>query len=227
MMYAVAEVVFYASRCGRQRPRAGRDVRRHPQRATAHERDRVPERLRVRNGDRLRPRPGHRSGGSRSVRLARDVQGGGHARPRPGPARGRGRGSGRRCRRDRRHGAVARRRSSTGSATWVPRRRSPWRDFSVSEGPNGSCSRSSPWPQSPARACATSSMLPWSGCTSPCPPCSSRFRSASWSSPGERAAAILLRGQSWVSEHSTGLRRWLSILIGGALVVDGLLRLLI
>ena len=44
---------------------------------------------------------------------------------------------------------------------------------------------------------------------------------------GERAAAILLRGQSWLSEHSTGLRRWLSILIGGALVVDGLLRLLI
>ena len=44
---------------------------------------------------------------------------------------------------------------------------------------------------------------------------------------GERAAAILLRGQSWLSEHSTGLRRWLSIVIGGALVVDGLLRLVI
>ena len=44
---------------------------------------------------------------------------------------------------------------------------------------------------------------------------------------GERAAAILARGQSWVSEHATGLRKWLSLLIGGALVVDGLLRLLI
>jgi len=44
---------------------------------------------------------------------------------------------------------------------------------------------------------------------------------------GQRADAILLRGQSWLSEHSTGLRRWLSIVIGGALVVDGLLRLLI
>ena len=44
---------------------------------------------------------------------------------------------------------------------------------------------------------------------------------------GERADAILARGQSWVSEHATGLRKWLSIVIGGALVVDGLVRLLV
>ena len=44
---------------------------------------------------------------------------------------------------------------------------------------------------------------------------------------GERADVILARGQSWVSEHATGLRKWISILLGGALVVDGLVRLLI
>ncbi len=44
---------------------------------------------------------------------------------------------------------------------------------------------------------------------------------------GERAAAILARGQSWLSEHATELRKWLSIVIGGALVVDGVVRLLI
>ena len=44
---------------------------------------------------------------------------------------------------------------------------------------------------------------------------------------GERAAAILARGQSWLTEHVTELRRWLSIVIGGALVVDGVVRLLI
>ena len=44
---------------------------------------------------------------------------------------------------------------------------------------------------------------------------------------GERADAILARGQSWVSEHATALRKWLSLVIGGALVVDGLVRLLI
>ena len=44
---------------------------------------------------------------------------------------------------------------------------------------------------------------------------------------GERAASMLSRGQSWLGEHSTGLRKWLSLLIGGALVVDGLLRLLV
>ncbi len=44
---------------------------------------------------------------------------------------------------------------------------------------------------------------------------------------GERADAILARGQSWVSEHATGLRKWISILLGGALVVHGLVRLLV
>jgi hypothetical protein len=44
---------------------------------------------------------------------------------------------------------------------------------------------------------------------------------------GERAAVILARGQSWLSEHATELRKWLSIAIGVGLVVDGLVRLLI
>ena len=44
---------------------------------------------------------------------------------------------------------------------------------------------------------------------------------------GDRAAEILARGQSWVSEHAADLRKWLALLIGGALVVDGLLRLLV
>jgi hypothetical protein len=42
---------------------------------------------------------------------------------------------------------------------------------------------------------------------------------------GDRAAAILARGQSWVSGHAAGLREWLSFVVGGALVLDGLLRL--
>ena len=44
---------------------------------------------------------------------------------------------------------------------------------------------------------------------------------------GEHAAAILARGQAWVSEHASALRKWVSLVVGGALVVDGLLRLLI
>ncbi len=44
---------------------------------------------------------------------------------------------------------------------------------------------------------------------------------------GDRAAAILARGQSWVSAHGAGLRTWLSFLVGGALLADGLLRLLL
>ena len=44
---------------------------------------------------------------------------------------------------------------------------------------------------------------------------------------GDHAAAILARGQAWVSEHATALRKWVSLVVGGALVVDGLLRLLI
>ena len=44
---------------------------------------------------------------------------------------------------------------------------------------------------------------------------------------GDRAAAILARGQSWLSGHAAGLREWISFLVGGALLVDGLLRLLL
>ena len=44
---------------------------------------------------------------------------------------------------------------------------------------------------------------------------------------GERADAILALGQSWLSEHATELRKWISILVGAVLVVDGLLRLLV
>jgi hypothetical protein len=43
---------------------------------------------------------------------------------------------------------------------------------------------------------------------------------------GRRAAAILGRGQSWLAEHAASLRVWLSLGIGAALVVDGLVRLL-
>ena len=43
---------------------------------------------------------------------------------------------------------------------------------------------------------------------------------------GERAAVILERGQSWLTEHAAALRVWLSMGIGAALVVDALVRLL-
>jgi hypothetical protein len=43
---------------------------------------------------------------------------------------------------------------------------------------------------------------------------------------GERAAVILARGQSLLTTHAAALRVWLSIGIGAALVVDGLVRLL-
>lgn len=43
---------------------------------------------------------------------------------------------------------------------------------------------------------------------------------------GERAAVILELGQSWLTEHAVALRVWLSIGIGAALIVDGLVRLL-
>jgi hypothetical protein len=42
---------------------------------------------------------------------------------------------------------------------------------------------------------------------------------------GERAAVILERGQSWLTEHAAELRVWLSLGIGAALIVDALLRL--
>ena len=41
---------------------------------------------------------------------------------------------------------------------------------------------------------------------------------------GERAAEILGRGQSWVTEHATVLRVWLSIGLGLALVGDAIVR---
>ena len=43
---------------------------------------------------------------------------------------------------------------------------------------------------------------------------------------GQRAAAILGRGESWLTEHAASLRLWLSLGIGAALVVDALVRLL-
>ena len=42
---------------------------------------------------------------------------------------------------------------------------------------------------------------------------------------GERAAAILARGESWLTDHAAVLRVWLSLGIGAALIVDALLRL--
>jgi Sap, sulfolipid-1-addressing protein len=43
---------------------------------------------------------------------------------------------------------------------------------------------------------------------------------------GQRAAVILERGESWLTEHAASLRVWLSLGIGAALVVDALVRLL-
>ena len=42
---------------------------------------------------------------------------------------------------------------------------------------------------------------------------------------GDRADTTLARGQSWVREHASTLRVWLSLGIGSVLVVDALLRL--
>ena len=42
---------------------------------------------------------------------------------------------------------------------------------------------------------------------------------------GERADENFARGRSWLVEHGDALRTWLSLGIGGALVVDALLRL--
>jgi hypothetical protein len=44
---------------------------------------------------------------------------------------------------------------------------------------------------------------------------------------GERAAVILERGQSWLTDHAIALRVWLSLGIGAALIVDALLRLFV
>ena len=206
MIYAAAEVVFYALAAAASFLVLTATLHRRSQRAPAHERDRVPERLRVRDRRRLRPRPRRRPGGRHPVRLPRDVQGRDHGGSRPGPARGRPPDQTHGAGTNRRHGAVARRRSSTGSATSVPRRPPPWPDSSVSEGPSGSCSRSSPWPRSPTRGCATSSTRPWSWCTSPCPPRLVSVPIGIVVVAGDRAAAILARGQSWVSAHGAGLR---------------------
>ena len=42
---------------------------------------------------------------------------------------------------------------------------------------------------------------------------------------GERAAVILERGESWLTDHAVALRMWLSLGLGAALIVDALLRL--
>jgi hypothetical protein len=42
---------------------------------------------------------------------------------------------------------------------------------------------------------------------------------------GERADAILARGGGWLTARSAALRVWLSLAVGAALVVDGLVRL--
>ncbi|MFC5177641.1 GAP family protein [Nocardioides taihuensis] len=42
---------------------------------------------------------------------------------------------------------------------------------------------------------------------------------------GERAAVVLGRGQSWLTAHAAALRVYLSLGIGGLLVLDGLVRL--
>ncbi len=42
---------------------------------------------------------------------------------------------------------------------------------------------------------------------------------------GERAAVILDRGQSWLTTHAAALRVWLSLGLGIALIIDGLVRM--
>lgn len=42
---------------------------------------------------------------------------------------------------------------------------------------------------------------------------------------GDRADVTFLRAQTWLSEHAGAMRVWLSLGIGGVLVVTGLLRL--
>ena len=41
---------------------------------------------------------------------------------------------------------------------------------------------------------------------------------------GDRAAAILARGESWLTDHAAEMRVWLSLGIGAALIVDALVR---
>ncbi len=43
---------------------------------------------------------------------------------------------------------------------------------------------------------------------------------------GRRAAAIIDRGESWLKTNALALRVWIALGLGGALIVDGLLRLL-
>jgi hypothetical protein len=42
---------------------------------------------------------------------------------------------------------------------------------------------------------------------------------------GERAAVIISRGQSWLTTHAAGLRVWLSLGLGAALIADAIVRL--
>ena len=202
MIYAGAEVLFYAPRCGRQRPRAGRDLRRHPQRAPAHERDRLPERLRVRNRDRLRPRPGRRPGRRRpaSTRtrrsrrwltvglglalLAVGLQAAARGRPRPEA-------------RSSRAAAILAGLSNVGPAA----------SFSMA-GLLGFGGPKRLLLTFLAMASVTEAGLrdivesPWSWRTSPCPPSLVSVPVGIVVVAGDRAAAILARGQSWVSEHA-------------------------
>ena len=43
---------------------------------------------------------------------------------------------------------------------------------------------------------------------------------------GSRAVAVIGRGQSWLEANSGLLRVWVAVVLGGALIVDGLVRLI-
>jgi hypothetical protein len=42
---------------------------------------------------------------------------------------------------------------------------------------------------------------------------------------GDRAIAVVDRGESWLATNSRGLRVWVAVGLGGALIIDGLVRL--
>ena len=177
MIYAGAEILFYGLAAACQRSRALGDLRRDPERAATHQRDRVLVRLPVRNGDRVRPRPAlgqaavDRLDSHETLKAALTLLLGLALlavgfRARHAPPRTEARG-------------VVRRRSSPGSAMSARPRRSPWLDSSASEGRSDSCSPSSPWLRRPGLVSRDIVDLILVAAYVVSPRCSSRCRSAS------------------------------------------------
>ena len=79
------------------------------------------------------------------------------------------------------------------------------------------------WRRSARRACATSSTSPWSRLYVAVSTVLVSVPVVVVIIAGERAAEVLARGQTWLAEHATLLRVWLSLGLGVALVVDAFL----